>query len=103
MDFDVGRRLHPHHGISIEVLSLDGAATSENDLAPGSGAESPQQSAFDLCADKIRIEDDAAVQHEDNAFDMNTLSFISRHLNDLGTMAQIVGARDAACATFRRP
>src|SRR5260370_40463521 len=100
MHFDPRYRLHPHDWISIEILGKDVATCAEDDLAPGGGAQPPQEPALDLRANEVRIDDDAAVQREHDALDVNTFAVVLRDLNDLGAAAEVVGARDAAGATL---
>jgi hypothetical protein len=61
---DLGHRLHPHDRVAVEVLGDDLAAVAEHDLAPGGGAQRPDEAAFDLRADQVRVDADAAVERE---------------------------------------
>src|SRR6266852_3255609 len=99
MHFDPRYRLHPHDGVAIEILGKDVATCAEDDLAPGGSAQPPQEPALDLRANEVRIDDDATVQREHDALDMNTFAVVLRHFNDLRAAAEVVGARDAACTT----
>ena len=89
--------------IPIKILGDNVASSTQDNLAPGCSAKPPEEAALNLRANEVRVDDDAAIQREHDALDVNTLPFVLRHLNHLRTVAQIVGARDAACATFRRP
>src|SRR6266568_4608271 len=100
MHFDPRYRLHAHDGKAIEILGKDVATCAENDLAPGGSAQPPQEPAFDLCANQVRIDDDAAVQCEDDALDVDAFAVVLRHFNDLGAAAEVVGARDATRETL---
>ncbi len=96
MDLYLRYRLHPHDGIAIEILGKDVAACAEDDLAPGGSAQPPQEPAFDLRANQVRIDDDAAVQREHDALDVKALAVVLRDFNDLRAAAEVVGARDTA-------
>src|SRR6266568_5713586 len=100
MHFDPRYRLHAHDGKAIEILGKDVATCAEDDLAPGGSAQPPQEPAFDLCANQVRIDDDAAVQREDDALDVDAFAVVLRHFNDLGAAAEVVGARDATRETL---
>src|SRR5258708_5783227 len=99
MHFDPRYRLHAHDWIAVEILGKDVATCAEDDLAPGGSAQPPQEPALDLRANEVRIDDDAAVQREHHALDVNTLAVVLRYFNHLGAAAEVVGARDAARAT----
>src|SRR6266566_2578128 len=100
MHFDPRYRLHPHDWIAIEILGKDVATCAEDDLAPGGSAQPPQEPAFDLRANEVRIDDDAAVEREHDALDVNAFAVVLRNLDDLRAAAEVVGARDAARATL---
>src|ERR1700737_3781028 len=102
MHFDPRYRLHAHDWIAVEILGKNVATLAEDDLAPGGGAQPPQEPAFDLRTNEIRIDDDAAVEREHDALDVNAFAVVLRYLDDLRTAAEVVGARDATRATRRQ-
>ena len=71
---DLRHRLHPHDRVAVEVLGDDLAAVAEHDLAPGGGAERVDEAAFDLGADQVRVDDDAAVQREGDPLDVDPVA-----------------------------
>src|SRR5256886_8940747 len=83
---------------AIEILGKDVATCAEDDLAPGGSAQPPQEPAFDLRTNEIRIDDDAAVEREHDALDVNAFAVVLRYLDDLRTAAEVVGASDTARA-----
>src|SRR5579862_5141886 len=54
-DVDLWHRLHPHDRVTVEVLGDDLAAVAEHGLTPGGGAQRPDEAAFDLRADQVRV------------------------------------------------
>jgi hypothetical protein len=55
----------------------------------------PDEAAFDLGADQVRVDDDAAVQHEGDLLDADTVAVVGGDLGDLEA-----AAGDAAGAAF---
>src|SRR5260370_40702253 len=102
MHFDPRYRLHAHDWIAVEILGKDVATCAEDDLAPGGSAQPPQEPAFDLRANEVRIDDDAAVQCEHDALDMDAFADVLRYFNDLRAAAEVGGASDAARTTRGR-
>src|SRR4051812_3326330 len=101
MDLDPRDRPHTRDRVPVEVLGGDVAALAEHDLAPRRGAEPEEQPAFDLSADQVRVDGDAAVQREHDPLDTDALAVIERDLGDIGAVAEEARARDPARATFR--
>ena len=60
--------MHAHDGVAIEILGDDLATLAEDDLAPGGSAQPPQESALDLRANEVRIDDDAAAPRARGVF-----------------------------------
>jgi len=52
------------------------AAVAEHGLAPGGGAERPDEAAFDLRADQVRADGDAAVEREGDLLDADPVAFV---------------------------
>src|SRR4029077_18523512 len=94
---DLRRRLHPHDQVGIEALGDDLAAVAQDDLAPGGGAERVQEAAFDLGADQVGVDDDAAVQREADLLEVDPVAVVEGDLGDLRAVAvQEAAAGDAA-------
>ena len=71
-----GDRLHAHDRVAVEVLGDDVAAVAEDDLAPGGRAQREQQPAFNLGADEVGVDGDAAVEGEHDALDVDASSVV---------------------------
>src|SRR6202041_576658 len=84
---DLRHRLHPHDRVVVEVLGDDLASVAEHDLAPGGGAQRPDQAAFDLRADQVRVDSDAAVEREGDLLEADPVAAVDGDLGDLGAVA----------------
>jgi hypothetical protein len=84
VDLDLRDRAHSHDRVAVEVLGDDLAAVAEHDLAPRGRAEPEQEPAFDLGANQIRVERDAAVEREHDPIDVDALAVIERDLGHVG-------------------
>ena len=100
MDLDLRDRAHPHDRIGVEVLGNDVAAVAEDDLAPGCGAQAPEQPAFHLRADEVGVDVSPAVECEHDSIDMDAATLVERDLRDLGAVAEKAGAGDPARSSF---
>jgi hypothetical protein len=98
---DLRHRLHPHDRVAVEVLGDDLAAVAEYGLAPGGGAQRVDEPTFDLGADQVRVDGDAAVEREGDPLDMDPVAIIEGDLGDLGAVAvEEAAGGDAAGAAF---
>src|SRR3954453_21757959 len=93
MHLDLRDGGHSHERVAVEVLGDDVAAFAEHDLAPRRGAEPEEQPAFDLSADQVRVDGDAAVQREHDPLDMDAPAVVEGYLGDVGAVAEEARAR----------
>ena len=100
VDLDPRDGAHARDRVAVEVLGDDLAAVAEHDLAPRRGAEPEQEPAFDLGADEVRVDGDAAVEDEHDPVDMDAPARIERDLGHVGAVAEEAGAGDPARAAL---